>query len=344
MNISDVKIVFQSALILITLSLFSCEGPKPSIDLNQISVDWKFVPFHEVQHAKQKDAHLIDDAIKGYPQFGKLFFSTVIPLVDLSPEQQKEILEDPGFLSLVDTCMIIFEDVVNLKNEFDTAFKYYKYHTSDESVPNVYTFVSGFAYQNFIFSDENRDGLGIGLDMFMGSQFPYKSLDPKNPTFSQFLTQYFDKKYILRKSLLSWLDDKIPSTQTGQLAEIIIRNGKIFYLLEKLLPDSSKDIILEFQTHEYEWCLQNEPELWTYLLKNNLIYSNEFSKINKLVNPSPSVPGIPQEAPGGVANYIGWRIVQDYAVRKKVTINELIQEKDFQKILDESKYRPRVRK
>ena len=61
MNISDVKIVFQSALILITLSLFSCEGPKTSIDLNQISVDWKFVPFHEVQYAKQKDTQLIDD-------------------------------------------------------------------------------------------------------------------------------------------------------------------------------------------------------------------------------------------------------------------------------------------
>ncbi|MDG2449323.1 MAG: hypothetical protein P8M34_06780 [Saprospiraceae bacterium] len=337
--------------LLVTLALWgflllvsSCDHSTSLPDISEVDVAWRFVPFHKNQSKKDSTEVFISQTLENHPAFGNIFFSNVLPVLNLSTEDKKEVLEDYGFTSLVDTCSHIYSDISELEEEFDKAFKYYSYYTSDKSIPNVYTFVSGFAYQNFVFQDGNRDGLGIGLDMYIGSNFPYKSIDPKNPAFSQFLTQYFDKRYILRKSLLAWIDDKIEPAQTGQLAEIIIRNGKIIYLLEKILPLSPKDIILEFQPDEYQWCLMNEPELWTHLLKNNLLFSNQFTKINKLVNPAPNAPGIPPEAPGGVANYIGWRIVQDYMQRSKVSVAELLTTSEFQKILDVSKYRPRVRK
>ncbi|MEE9372053.1 MAG: hypothetical protein V3V00_03280 [Saprospiraceae bacterium] len=286
----------------------------------------------------------IDKTLQKYPHFGPRFFFSVIPLSEATIKEKEETLRDVGFTALVDTCALIYRDIDLLESKLEKAFRYYAYYTGDYYVPNVYTFVSGFAYQNFIFQDGIKDGLGIGLDMYMGTKFQYKAVDKKNPAFSEFLTQYFDKKYLVRKSLLSWLDDKIPAAQSGQLVEIMIRNGKIFFILEKLLPNTSKDIIVEYQPKEYQWCLINEPELWTHLLKNDLLYSSQFSKINKLINPSPGASGIPQEAPGGVANYIGWRIVQDYMMRSNSNIADLIELTDYQKILDKSKYRPRMRK
>ena len=326
------------------LGFYSCTESEVVPDVSNISIEWDFVPFHKDQERIKNSDELVSQSLETNPSFGRLFFSEIIPVLSLSPEESEEVLNDPGFTSLLDTCAQLFDDVDTMEEEFDKAFKFYNHYTGDENLPNIYTFVSGFAYQNIVFRDGQKDGLGIGLDMFLGSSFPYKSIDPKNPTFSQFLTIYFDKKYLVRKTLLSWLDDKIPPAETGQLIEIIIRNGKILYILDKILPLTPNDIILEIQPNQYQWCLTNEPELWQFLLKNDILYSSQFSKINKYVNPAPNAPGIPEEAPGGVANYIGWRIVQDFMKRSEVSLQDLMTLSDFQKILDESKYRPRIRK
>ena len=335
-----------SFLAILLVVFFSCNRSSELPDISEIDIEWEFVPFHLLQKELQSIENDLPKMQREYPAFTNVFFSSVIPITSISQEEAQTILLDPLFSSLIDTSSLVYKDwESSIRSELDEAFKYYAHYTGDHNIPNVYTYVSGFAYQNFIFQEnQQKDGLGIGIDMFLGESFPYKSIDPKNPTFSEFLTQYFDKKYIARKSLLAWLDDKIPPTQSGQLLDIIIRNGKILYILEKILPKKPTDIVLEFQPNQYEWCKLNEPELWTHLLKNDLLYSDNFQRINKLINPSPSVPGIPQEAPGGVANYIGWRIVQDYMARTNVSFGELIQNEEFQTIMDESKYRPRVRK
>jgi len=324
--------------------VFSCKSDRTP-NVSNVEVEWEFVPFHQFQLEVDDIKLDLPKVQREYPTFTNLFYNSILPLPVESRSEWEDILFDTSFVALMDTCSQIFNDwETGMKRDFDQAFKYYAHYTNDYDVPNVYTYVSGFAYQNFIFQDGKKDGLGVGLDMYIGKGFNYKAIDPRNPTFSQFLTQYFDKKYLVRKSLLSWLDDKIPTAQTGQLLDIIVRNGKIFYILDKILPDDEDDVILEMQPSEVEWVNFNEPELWKFLLKNDLIYSDDFSKINKLVNPSPNVPGLPPEASGGIANYIGWRIVQDYMVRSGTTMKELISESDFQKIFQESKYRPRERK
>jgi hypothetical protein len=148
---------------------------------------------------------------------------------------------------------------------------------------------------------------------------------------------------LVRKTLFTWIDDKVPYTKSSELLDIIIRNGKMLYLLEKLMPEASKDIILEYRPEEYQWCLENEISLWTHLLKEDLLYESSFRKINKLVTPSPGAPGIPAEAPGGVANYTGWRIVQSYMQRTNASMSELIDMDDAQVLLEQSNYKPRNR-
>jgi len=124
------------------------------------------------------------------------------------------------------------------------------------------------------------------------------------------------------------------------LLDIIIRNGKMLYVLEKILPESDKDVILEYRPEEYQWCKENEIALWSHLLKEDLLYETDYKKINKLINPSPGAKGIPREAPGGVANYIGWRIVQNYMRKSNDSLIELMYKTNAQDILDKSVYKP----
>ena len=339
--IQDIQISLSGLFILILV--VSCHGDKIIVpDTSDIQIKANLIPFHKEMLPNNRDAtksHIKSLSIR-YPHFSQLFFNVIFPIFIEDQIDPADLLFDHGFVNLIDTCKLVFEEIDIIESDLTQAFKYYNYYTTDKNIPNVYTFVSGFAYQTFVFEDGPNDGLGIGLDMFLGADFPYKRIDPNNPGFSEYLTYFFDRKYLIRKTLFTWLDDKIPFAKTSDLMDIIIRNGKILYILEKILPKSPKDVVLEFRPDEYEWCTKNEVALWSHLLKENLLYESNFSKINKLVNPSPGASGIPQEAPGGVANYIGWRIIHSYMDRSEVTINQLIAEENSQRIMDLSRFKP----
>ena len=63
---------------------------------------------------------------------------------------------------------------------------------------------------------------------------------------------------------------------------------------------------------------------------------------NKYINTSPNSPGMPDQAPGRTANYIGLQIVKAYMKRfPETTIPELLAIQDVQKIMDLSRYKPK---
>jgi hypothetical protein len=87
--------------------------------------------------------------------------------------------------------------------------------------------------------------------------------------------------------------------------------------------------------------------MWGYFLKENdpagtnLLYSSDWQNIRKYVEYSPSSPGMPPEAPGRTANWLGWQIVKAYMQRHpEATMQDLIALRNAQKLLDDSRYRP----
>jgi hypothetical protein len=50
---------------------------------------------------------------------------------------------------------------------------------------------------------------------------------------------------------------------------------------------------------------------------------------------------MPPESPGNTGSWLGWQIIRTYMKKHpEVTLKDLIQLKDAQKILDDSGYRP----
>jgi hypothetical protein len=86
----------------------------------------------------------------------------------------------------------------------------------------------------------------------------------------------------------------------------------------------------------------NELEMWAHYLDKELLYETNPGLIGKHVGPSPNAPGMPPEAPGGNANWVGMNIVEQYMERRPdLSLQDLIDEKDSQRILTESKYKPK---
>ena len=283
-----------------------------------------------------------------YPAFADIYFKRVVPLDkpvedNPFPANISSFINYPSIRTLYDTTMLVFPDMNAVSGDLEEAFQFYKYYFPKKEVPNIYTFISEYTYQSFIFPDKEKDAIGIGLDMFLGEDYPYRQYIPDNPSFSAYLTRAFNKEHLTKKVMDALIDDVVGPAKGNKLLDEMINNGKKAFIMDLLLPHAADSIKWEYTPDQLDWCQKNELQLWTHLLNEDLLYSAEGKKIRKLIDPSPQGPSnMPAEAPGRSANWIGYKIVKQYMLRHpELDIDGLIAQKDAQVILDKSRYRPR---
>lgn len=283
-----------------------------------------------------------------YSSFMSIYLRNVMGFTDddnpqLQGNNIKGFIQDDNINLLYQATQIQYGDFDQLKGEFTSAFKFYKHYFPERNIPDLYTFISEYGIQRFVFLDDRgKDALGIGLDLFLGADYPYQDFIPNNPAFSNYLIRRFNKDHLVKRSIGALVEDILGPSQGNNLLEKMVHNGKKLYIIDHLLPFSPDSIIMEYTEEQLDWCEDNEIEMWAYLLKEDLFYESDMDKINKLINPSPSSPGMPKQAPGRTGNFIGWKIVEAYMQRHpEKTLTDLVAFEDAQKILEQSKYKPK---
>lgn len=328
----------------------SCGKDRDIPDVSDINVDLNIQRFEKDLFALDtlNLATSVKTLEEKYPVFSELYFRQVVPLKRKTSDSLflgnlNGFINYPSIRTLYDTTLIVYPKLEKTSKELQQAFQFYKYYFPQKEVPNIYTFISEYTYQTFIFPDKGKDAIGIGLDMFLGKDYPYRKYIPENPSFSAYLTRAFNQEHITKKVMETLIDDVVGLSKGNQLLDIMIHNGKKMYLLDLVLPTTNDTIKWELTPQQLAWCQQNELGIWTHLLNEDLLYSTDNKKLRKLVNPSPQGPSnMPPEAPGRTANFIGYKIIQSYLKRNPdTTPQDLIAENDAQKILDKSRYRPR---
>lgn len=289
----------------------------------------------------------LDLLMHKHPSAATLYFGTLNPMtastnLDTIAAGLKVFLADPFVKNLQDTIQLVFDDMNEIKSQYIQAYKYLKYYIPNADIANVYTMNTLFNYQRFLFSDDDEsNALGVGLDLFLGSDYPYKKIDPQNPSFSKYLTRSFNKDHLVKKSVEVLVDDIIGDAPGVRMIDQMIHNGKRLYILDKIFPSLPDSIITEYTSEQMDWVNNNKLEMWSYFFDQELFYETNLMKINKYLTPSPNSPGMPATAPGRTANFMGWQIVKAY-MRKfpETTMMDLIQHNDAQKMLELSKYKP----
>lgn len=335
----------------IVVSINSCQDEirEDLPDVSHIDVDATIIRFDSDLASLDTNnlAIGLDSLSAKYPKLYYLYFDRVINLADKNPKifesNVKSYISNANTKRVLDTVAVEFPDMNALQEEFSMTFKYLKYYFPDYNFPNLYAVVSDFGYQKFVFPDvDNTDGLAIGLDMFLGETFPYKDLDPQNPSFSDYLTRSFNKDHIVKKTVELHLDDLLGSPSGVRFLDLALFNGKKLYVLDKVLPFKSDTVIHEYTGSQMEWLQNNELQIWSYFVDENLLYETNQKIINKYLNPSPNSPGMPASAPGRTGNYIGWKIVQAYMNKfPETTIQDLLSDSDSQAFLEKARYRPK---
>ncbi len=331
--------------LLITIALFFFAGCKEdnlkAPDVSGIPMDVK-IYYYEQELMKIDTNNIkkgVADLFAKYPKFSKIWFGPIMS--DGTHNFKDEIklfLSDKEVRRLNDTIQKVYGNFEPYRAEINQGFRYFRYYFPQRTIPDVYTFFSMYHYG---ITPPTDTTMGIGLDFFLGEK--YAAYDQIENLSYAYIRRTLTKEH-LTKSFFERLSGELVGESNGtRLLDQMINNGKILFVIDKLLPKTLDSIKMGYTGAQTKWVFENESQIWAHFQQENLLYTTELQKINKLINPSPNAPGMPQEAPGRTANFIGWQIVKQYMERhSKVSLEDLLKMHDAQKILDDSKYKPKL--
>ena len=95
-----------------------------------------------------------------------------------------------------------------------------------------------------------------------------------------------------------------------------------------------------FTVEQMTWAEENEASIWEYFIEEDLLFSKKEIEFRSFLNYAPFAKGMPNEAPGRVAFFIGYKMVSDYMKNNKIDIEELMYLTDSREFLHNSKYKP----
>ena len=128
-------------------------------------------------------------------------------------------------------------------------------------------------------------------------------------------------------------------SDSGTMLDYMICEGKALYFLDQVLPNTPDAIKIRYNDEQLAWAKKNEQDIWNYFVSNQLLYETDFMRFHNFVDEAPKTNTFKDSAPR-TTQYIGWQIVRRYMKKNHLSMNELFEETDSQKILRDSGYKP----
>jgi len=336
---SVIKKPLAGCLFLLLLLVFSCKPNKLEVNVSTIKISVEAKRFErDLFRLKQQDIGQGLQALeKKYGNFLQRFSANIIKIGTADNPSYTANLR--GFLMDNDINLVYndvqaaYPDLGQLNNELTDAFRHYKYHFPSRPVPQVVTFVSGFNYA--MVADDST--LGIGLDMYLGPNYKYYELIQ----YPKYRTRLMDKEHIAVDALRSWVSSEFDEVnlKPDMLSQILFQ-GKIMYALDALFPAEHDTLKIGYSKKQNDWVKASEAQIWAYFIDKKLLFSTNYGENLKYINDAPFTSGLPRESPPKVGVWLGWQIIRAYMNNNSSTLEELFAEKDAQKILTRSKYKP----
>lgn len=328
-------------LLLCSLFLFSCGGNLLDVNVSKIKVEpLKIQRFEKDFFSLNADniLHNLPEMQKKYSGFTELYVRNILCPSGINdsaciPEITR-FVNDKDMRGAFDETQKTFPDLKIQEQEIEEIFRHYKYYFPDKNLPKVFSMMSGFNYS--IASADSA--FAIGLEMYLGRKNKFYEM-LQIPEYKQMT---MSKEYIATDFLRAWMTKEFPNgNKNGNLLSEMIYQGKLLYLADAMIPKANDTLKIGFTKKQFDWCLENEKNIWGLLVKNKFLYSSELDVISKFTGESPFTAGLAKESPGRTGVWIGWRIVRSYMkTNSKVSLEELMKENNPQKILSMSKYKP----
>lgn len=343
-KVLGLALIFSSILI-----LQSCDDEENTPDVSAIEVNLETHRFDKALYAL--DTNNITTSLtnlKGqYPEFLDFYLDTLMgfPIRNDYSENNPAItkglltfLTHKDYRGLYDTIQVHYPNTDEIDEELTKGFKYLKHYFPEYQVPKVMYLSAGLSRIGAF--TYGSDVVGVALDMFLGADYPYY----KSVGVADYMKVKLDEGYIPVAVFQAIYRDFHPvRMEQSTLLELMIQSGKEMYYTHKVLPFLDEHYIFGYTQDQMQWCKDNEAMVYNFFVQQKLLYDNTMQKVVRYVMDGPSATGMPDQSPGSVGSYIGYRIVEEYMKKNQdVTLIDLLsKEVPAQQMLQESKYKPK---
>jgi hypothetical protein len=248
------------------------------------------------------------------------------------------------FTELEDTIKKYYPDSKYLDEELTKAFRHMKYYFPTYHIPKI--IYLDMELRNYPAFPIDTATMCVGLDMFLGQQFPHYT----QVGIPQYLGPHLSREYLPVSVLSAAYRFQHPFQQDDRtLLDLMLQRGREQYFLHKILTDKTDAVLFGFNKTQMEWCNRNEANIYHFFVNNNLLYNKEALSRFSYIKDGPFAQGMESVAdtvkvsPGNVGTYLGYKIVAAYMERfPNVTLGDLLaQHSDAARFLDSARYKPR---
>ncbi len=318
----------------------SCNPGNDIPDISGINVDIRIKRFEKDLFSA--DPARIDDLIPvlkdKYGRFFRIFNLKIIRIGPSTNPQYPELLKlfvtDRMNFEIYEKTDSVFPDLGWLEDELDNGFAYYRYYFPGKKVPQINTYIGGF--NQSVVSDSGL--LAIGLDKYLGTgEKMYDELGVYS-----YMKMNMHKEKIASDCMRLWAETEFEyNDSVNTLISQMIYEGMVMVFVDRMLPEQPDTLKWGFTSDQMKFCMNNEKQMWTYLIENRLIFNSDKFTIDKFIQEGPFTKDFTSESPARAAVWIGYNLVKSYLKQKPgLTLKALMHEKDYQKILNQSHYSP----
>ena len=314
--------------------VYSCGSPdRPGADISSIEIpDLHFRRYEKSLFAIDPDSLKpgLEKIAAEYPIFLNADLNDTLNLIQLH-----DFVSNKLNIELYDSVESIYPDLSVYAEQFTRAFKYFRYHFPKREVPEIFTYVSGLVF-DYPVQFFNGDMI-IALDMYLGADY----LEYRKLRLPLYRIQRMNSDYIVRDGIYELFYNHFLEKPGKNVLEKMINKGKHLYFLDALLPESADHIKIGYPIEKLQWCIENEHNIWAFMIENELLYSSSSQTLRNLFTDGPFTHSFSQESPARIGEWMGWQIVRSYMnSHPGLTIETLMMEEDAQKILEDSGYKP----
>ena len=287
---------------------------------------------------QMKDSLL--DSHNRYPFISEVLLKQMLAIDSVNSET--------GLLSFLHAYRPVYNAVQKLNApatahpQLQTLFKNLHYYFPAYELPKKIIYFIGplDGFGNSLGSDY----MAVGLQMFLGDTSSWYQSEQFQKYFPPYISRNFTPRFIPITAARNFLQDIAPNSNlTRSLIIEMIDLGKRQYILKKILPKTNDADLFGYSAAQYAATTNAEQDIWSFLLKMNLVYSKDPKVAKQLLGEGPFSIYFGNEIPGNVGLYLGYQIVKSWMTQQsdedQSNLIALLQ-MPAEKIFAESKYKP----
>jgi hypothetical protein len=314
-------------------------GCSPKKTYSESNPDGKIIRFDSVlyQYLTQNKA---DETLSEYRDFLDEYGEKVIGIGRSDSagfyDRLKKYFSEPILLQLYGDEQSRLADISALSTELSSGMEILLQHFPDLRRPEIYLHVSGWG-SNVIVTDHI---LSLSADKYLGEDYPlYQDF------FYEYQRQGMSPGRMSPDYLLGFLMANFPFQGNEEiLLDRIIYEGKLRYILSRLLPERKPYELVGYTQAQYNWCNEHCDRIWKSVLDNQHLFRPDYLTTSAYLKEAPSTSTLPSDSPGKAGIWLGFQIVASYMKHHPETDwKVLINRTDYVEFLKDARFNPKNR-